>query len=505
MPALQSSRGLLTAAFRRTRLFLGIVLAVNLLTIVYLLIVTPEFESTAQLLFRFGPDRRPTVESKGDGGSSDVSVDERTKIIQSNIDILASRDMAEKLLNALTVLHVYPEIVADPPNDGTVMDAAVTKLQHNLSVKLAPAGDVIRVTFAHPDARIAAETTGRLVSLFLTQQGGIFTNPQAPFLEGQVRDAEKKLNASRQALNQYMTQAKLAAVDEELSSLVKRRADAAGQLTLHTAARADAEAKRTKLQDTLKHVPQDQPVAVESDLFRPLDEAQEKLRDLRNKRQQLLRSYDSENRLVKDVDQDIAFAARDAAEKETQLQHRVKATPSPVYQTLETADLQDEAAYDAEAAQVAVYTDELTQIDKQLADLRDRKNGYDDLNRQVQLDTDNLKTLTTRYDDAKVADNMNRANITNVDEIEHPVVAAAPTKPNRSMVLALGFCASLALGLAACLSRERSNERFSLPEEITSIARLPVLAVFPDMGRLPKGMKALGKPPRQLPGIAATS
>ena len=504
MATTHTTRGLLTAVFRRTRLFLAVVLGVNLLTVLYLLIVTPEYESTAQLLFRFGPDRRPSVENK-DPGIADVSADERTKIIQSNIDILASRDMAEELLNNLTILHVYPEIVADPPSQGTVMDAAVTKLERNLTVKLAPSGDVVRIAFDHPDANIAQQGADRLVNLFQTRQGGIFTNPQAPFLAAQVRDAEQKLAASRKTLNQYMSQAKLAAVDDELSTLVKRRSDVALQLTQHNAARADAEAKRTNLQQTLKHVPTDQPVAVEADLFKPLDDAQEKLRDLRNKRQQLLRSYDTENRLVKDIDQDIAFASRDAAEKEAQLQRRVKNTPSPVYQAIETEDLQDEAAFDAEAAQVGVYTDELSQIDKQLADLRDRKNGYDDLNRQVDLDTDNLKTLTTRYDEAKVADNMNRQNITNVDVIEHPVIAAETTRPNRLLVLALGFCASLALGFAACLSRERTDERFSLPEEITSVARLPVLAVFPDMRRLPKGMRALPKPPRQLPGIPATS
>ena len=501
MTASTSPRAVLTAAFRRARLFLAIFAAVNLLTIGYLLVATPQFESTAQLLFRFGTDRRP---AGGDRSGGDVSADGRTKIIQSNIGILTSRDTAEAVLNTLGIDHVYPSIAENPPAQGTVMDAAVDRFERGLSVKMMPTGDVIKVAFDHPDAGVAAETANRLISQFLTRQGQIFTNAQAPFLQTQVKAADEALARSRKALNQYMTQAGLAAVDDELSALVRRRSDVAEQLTHHTAARADAQAKRANLQDTLKRVPQQQPVAVDSDLYRPMDEAEAKLRDLRTKREQLLRSYDPENRLVKDVDQDIAMAERDAQAKEARLGHRVKDAPSPVYQTLQTEDLQDEAAYDAETAQVGVYTAELAQIDKQLAELRDRKNRYDDLARQVALDTDNLKTLTQRYDEARVNDNMNTADITNVDEIEHPVVAAATTRPNRPLVLALGFCASIALGFAACMSRERIDQRFSLPEQIVSTARLPVLAVFPHVDRLPRGMRRLEGPRRNLPGIAAT-
>ena len=57
----QTSRAFPTAIFRRVRLFLAVFVAVNLVSITYLLVATPKYESSAQLLFRFGPDRRPAA------------------------------------------------------------------------------------------------------------------------------------------------------------------------------------------------------------------------------------------------------------------------------------------------------------------------------------------------------------------------------------------------------------------------------------------------------------
>ena len=75
-----SSRAALTAVFRRIRLFGTIVIAVNVMALAYLLIATPKYESTAQLLFRFGADRRPTLDRQV-STMEDVSVDERTKAL----------------------------------------------------------------------------------------------------------------------------------------------------------------------------------------------------------------------------------------------------------------------------------------------------------------------------------------------------------------------------------------------------------------------------------------
>jgi polysaccharide biosynthesis protein PslE len=478
----RTPRGLMTAVFRQSRRFLFIFLAINGLAATYLLVATPEFESSAQLLFRFGQDRRPSVAK--DVSTADVSADERAKIIQSNIDILKSRDMAESLLKALTVEHIYPGIVASPPEQGTVMDAAVTKLNRKLTIKMSASGDVADVAVDHTDPVIAAEMANRLVALFLERQAKVYTNPQADFLSGQVTTAEQQLNKSRAVLNQYMAQAGLAAVDDELTALVKRRSDTAELLAQHSAGRADADAKVANLRESMKHVPKNEPISVESERFKPLDDAEERLRDLRNKEQQALRSYAPESRVVRDIEKDIAFAAKDAANKETELSNRIKQTPSQVYEGVEAAYLQTVAALDAEAAQVQVYDKELTGIDRQLGDLRTRKNRYDDLARQVEVDTDNYKSLAARYDEARVTDNMNRGDITNVEIIEHPVVPYEPAKPRKLLVLALGFCASVALGLAACMVREKLDERFSLPEQVAIVSRLPVLAVFPDMGRV---------------------
>jgi len=477
-------RGLMTAVFRQIKRFLVIFVVINGLAVTYLLVATPEYESSAKLLFRFGQDRRPSV-AKQDGGTADVSADERAKIIQSNIDILKSRDMAESLLKALKVEHVYPGLAASPPEKGTLMDAAVSKLDRRLTIKMSPSGDVADIEVDHTDPVVAAEMANKLVALFVARQANVYANPQAEFLATQLKAAETQLNGSRATLNKYMAKAGLAAVDDELTSLVKRRSDTAAQLAQHQAGKADADAKAANLRNSMKTLPRNEPISVESERFKPIDDAEERLRDLHNKEQQALRSYDPQSRVVKDIERDIGFAEHDSTAKQAELSRRIKQTPSQVYEGIESNYLQTVAALDAEGAQVDVYSKELAQIDQQLGVLRTKKNQYDDLQRQVDVDTDNYKSLATHYDEARVTSNMNLGDITNVEVIEHPVVPFEPAKPRRLLVLALGFCASVALGLAACMVREKVDERFSLPEQLTSYSQLPVLAVFPDMSLRP--------------------
>jgi capsular polysaccharide biosynthesis protein len=55
-----------------------------------------------------------------------------------------------------------------------------------------------------------------------------------------------------------------------------------------------------------------------------------------------------------------------------------------------------------------------------------------------------------------------------------------PARPRILYILILGALAGLALAFTVCLLWELSDERFSLPEQVTSALKVPVLASFGD-------------------------
>jgi len=93
------------------RLFLFFFTPFDIAAVIYLLLVAPNYKRNAKALIKFGSDSRPEVSSSPTIGEDASSVDEHHEMVQSNVRILTSRNLAEALLNDLSINRVYPKII----------------------------------------------------------------------------------------------------------------------------------------------------------------------------------------------------------------------------------------------------------------------------------------------------------------------------------------------------------------------------------------------------------
>jgi len=223
------TRMILHAFFRQQWKFAAIFVPVILAGLLYILFATTEYESTAKLLVKFGEDNLPKLAGQN-AQAENSSINEHHELVQSNVNILSSRDLAEALLKDITIARAYPALAENPPSRGTLMDAAVKKLSDDLTIKTESDSDVITVGLFNKDPEVAREMALRLIDLFITRQSEIYANPQTEILHTQEMAARDKLQMVQKDLYDYKTQAGIASVDDELGLLLKQRSDLAEDL-----------------------------------------------------------------------------------------------------------------------------------------------------------------------------------------------------------------------------------------------------------------------------------
>jgi uncharacterized protein involved in exopolysaccharide biosynthesis len=200
--------------------------------------------------------------------------------------------------------------------------------------------------------------------------------------------------------------------------------------------------------------------------------------ELQNRRTQLLAKFRADDRLVQEIDKEIADT-RAAMEKAIKLTGLEEATDvNPLHQALEIdiAKQENELAgvtsrRESLAGQVGIYR-------RQMMQLADATAEFDDLVRMQKEAEDKYLLYAKKTEEARIAQSLDQQKIANVTIVENPIEPHKPSKPKVKLNLAVGallaFCFSLGLTFAVEYFREETVQDASELEEVT---KLPVLAV----------------------------
>lgn len=415
-----TSRGLLSTLFRhRLKLISSFVVCVAL-AITYIMTAVPSYESVGSLLVKFGRSATPDVfDFKGGGG--EVSQNDRREIMQSNMQIMESRDLLRGLVHEFGVETLYPGLTAKlRPSDNPV-EAAITKLQSDDIIAKSPLNsDIIEVRVFNQDPQVAAKFLQKLFDQFIILQSDVYNKAQTDFLAEQVKQAGEKLHQSQKALREYKEQVGISSIDEELRRLLEQRMTASN-------------------------------IALTA-----MDKAKERLEELEAKETELLATYHPNSPIVQKMRQSIAKARQQVEQRQKDLRDRTK---------------NDEGSE-------TFVSSEMARIQKRIEKLEAVRTRHDDLDRQVKIDEENYKTFATRSEAARVNQTLNEQKITRVTVLDTPMAATRPSRPRKLIVLLFAMMAGAIIGLGAALIAETMDDRFSTPSQLGHSLQLPVLASF---------------------------
>ncbi len=467
--------GILTVLFKHKRAVFGIFFAVVLGGISYLFIAQPKYESVAQLIVRFGDRSIPTVDRVP---TVEMTPSDRRETVLAHAAILGSHDLAETTIESFGLDTVYPDIVDDPPTRWTPMDEAVKTFLNNLSVDVGTQDNVISVTLLHPDKVLAPKLVQKLIDLYVAHQTAVYQDPQRDFLSTEVKDAGTRLAKAQAVLEKFKGQWRITDYDKEVEDLLKQRGDVDTSLRTAEANLNQAQQRQQELEQQIRKIPENIPEQASSEKYRSLDEAESRLADLNSKKSQMLATYNENSPALSSLKAGIATAEAEVTARKTALKGRSTSNVNSVYQTLQTDLLRTAADARSNAEPVRVLTGQLAAIDRRLGDLQQNRGTFNDLTREHQIAEDTYRSLSTKYEDARVKESLNQQRISPATVISKPTLPYRTARPRKLITVLACLFAGMILAVGGALVREALDDRFTTAEQVAFILDLPVLASF---------------------------
>ena len=370
--------------------------------------------------------------------------------MNTELQILRSDSLARRVVSAIGVNKLYPEISSEArPSDPRVMGAAVRAFSASFVADRVPDSDVIRLTFRHGDPELSALALNRIVDQFKEKHLEAFSEPAATaFLQEKVDNYRQALGQSDEQLRSMQVQGKSYSVDEQRSALSQQRREV-------EAAIKDAGNQVAGLNEKLLYLKSQQQNAAgsavrgSSDQNKAIADANAQLLELQLQEQKLLGTFSENSRTVQSVRKQIELV------KQFLDAQRGGIGQGEFAEQLErqSVNVLAELRYQ-EARRNSLYG-QLAQVDKQFRELTAHEGGYRELVNDREANEKNYRTYAQKLEEARISEDMDREKIASISVIEEAVAPLRPIWPSWTINLLLGVLCGLTLGYAWAFAAER--------------------------------------------------
>ena len=211
---------------RRKNTILGVFFVVTLVVAVGAMRTPPVFVAESSLLVRMG---REYVYRSEIGRADTARTPSLSEIVNSEVEILASRDLAEQVVVELGVERLYGSLLELGLDQAVTREMAVMRFREATSVRPVLESSVIKVRFEHQSSRIAAEVVNLLVERFKDKHVEVFGEESSSGLEDQLAARRTDLTHAEEALAEFKRTNGVFDLDQQRSILLGQRASAIGE------------------------------------------------------------------------------------------------------------------------------------------------------------------------------------------------------------------------------------------------------------------------------------
>ncbi|MBA5863098.1 MAG: lipopolysaccharide biosynthesis protein [Nitrospira sp. CR1.1] len=466
-------RDFLTVLIKHQNKVIGVFAAAVLTVTAGSFIMTPIYESEATVMVKIGREYmyRPEVGSTGQAISYD-----QNRIVESEIQIFSSQDVAKGVITKIGLARLYPDIAQDPPTKMTALDAAIEEMRDKLSFSTLKDSNVIKIKFQHPDAEASSRVVNNLLDLVMEKHLKVFSNPQAGFLEKQAADYQEKLELSQSRLQEFKRTHRLSSLQEERQLTLEQRRDLDTALKKYQNQKQGLLSKHTSVKRQLGSIPSQIPLASVAERQGVVDGLKANLLELRLKEQSLSAKFKETSRLITDIRNEINTVEKFLREQEDRLTDRVTTGKNPIYQELEIEILRTESELSSVSTQIAETTQQIRQLDGHLSQLDQLEKELATLQLKVEADQNNYRMYLSKVEEAHVSEKMDELKMANLSIIQAAAVPPKPVKPKKGLNILLGIVAGIIGGISCAFMAAYIEEGYTRPEEAEKDLGIPVLS-----------------------------
>ena len=466
-------RYVLSAIRANLLVIVAIIAAALALALVMTMLDTKRYTAGASV--QINDQSQRVLGNEDDGGQQLNNSWDTDRFLQTQIDVLKSRALAERVMKRLNLqgnARFYEQMEVAPPGPGTAPTAlrelTIGLLRGNMQAKLPRNSRIATITFESTDPGLSAQVANAFAEEFIQaslQQRYDSSSYARNFVANQLQDAKVKLEESERNLNTYARAAGLIRTrDIATGPDGKDAGSGASSVTTASlmqlnAAASQAHANRIAAEARLRAVASRplladreamQNPAVQS-LYTQRAEVEAKLQD------ELTRHLDGHPNVrqlraqLKVIDDQLGGAARN-----------MRSAAQADYEAALTTERQLKAQVNALKASTLAEQDSAVQ--------------YNLLAREADTNRALYDGLLQRYKELNASAGISTSNIAIIDRADPP---PGPSSPN--LMKNLGLALLIGIGLAAVTTflRSQFDDTVRVPEDVEHKLELPLLGVIP--------------------------
>jgi succinoglycan biosynthesis transport protein ExoP len=468
--------------FRRKWLILGFSLAGILSALAVCFIKPPQYKSEAELSIS-ALEAKPIDVS---GEETRPMIDPSDNIIDTEIKILQSLDLAQQVVQAMTPAKILARVGGGADNN-----AAAYFVKNGLTVESTPGSSVIHITFQHPDKEIVQPVLSEIIDGYFIKRikmrggGGVFVNlltNETTRLRGELIQIESQIQQAQSEAGVISAEDAKDAYSTQITKLHGQIASAEEEL----AERQVGVKVLTPSGTVTDGKPVEKILSAKYDAYRRICM---RLVILNKTEDDYLtqQGFTEENVLVKEVRSQIA----DAQEIKNQLEEKYPQLAGMEFALLdlpqETTNVVNDLPDDfAQIAGLKAKTDFLhSQFNRVWNDamvLERVEATISELQQKKESKEANLKYFTDHLDRSRIDDELSEGKVSNISIVESPTPPikgwSEKFEKNVGLLAVSGILAGLALAFLMELILDRSVRQ---PSEIETKLGLPLFISIPDV------------------------
>ena len=332
---------------------------------------------------------------------------------------------------------------------------AVGRLLNDLSVNLIRNTSLLAINVTNQSPQLASEIANEVAASFINQgvdQTSETSDLARQFIQEQVAQVKEKLQDSERALLDYAKAEGITVTGGEVSLI-------AANLEQINTALSKAIQERLDHERLVKQIDAGRGASLPQVLDSP------GIQNLKQQRAELSAQYKQKRALLKPDFPEMRQLQSQINELDRQIDQAVEVVTTSIRQK------RDET-FDKEADLKA----KLKELEQEQAAYQDKNIQYTILKREVDSNRSQYETLIGKLNEVGVGSELKRENTAIVDAAIAP---GGPFSPDRNINLAIAFGLSGLLVAGLIYLRELLNNTFSIPDEIESELKLPVLGILP--------------------------
>jgi len=460
------ARGWVDTLFRCWR---GIAVATSLFTLAFGLAVylwPAKYQS--EMTFLVKNNRLDLIAAPDGSGTRTLEVSDAE--IATEMQLLASRDIAAQVVDGSGLAGETP----------LTREKAILKLQKDLRIAPLLKSDMIQVRYASRDAAQSAKVLELLAATYLDRHVVLHGNTNSlEFFDKQTGETDGELKQAQEKMLEFRKRSGVSSAESEKNLYLQKLVE------LEVALRqAEAEA-----QDTAQRVAQLEPrvAAIPARIATQnrqvpnqysVERMNTMLTELRNRKTELLTKFPPTDRMIVQIDQQIADTTKALAEADKRISTEQASDVNPLHQTLAGELERANTALAGLRARVETMRAQRQQYRAQLARMESLIPSEQNLSRDLKVAEDKYLLYTKKLEESRIGRQMDQQKIANVVLAEAPQTPILAESRLNGATIA-GYIAGLFGSLFFAVFFSRSRHTVQTPWDLEGAVALPVLGTVP--------------------------